>query len=406
MSQDKRIYLDHAATTPIRPEVWDFMLPIFTKTFGNPSSFYQEGRDARHVLDDARSRLASCINADPNEIYFTSCGTESDNWAIKGAAQANQSRGRHLITTRIEHHAVLHTCAALEKQGFAVTYLDVDSDGLVDPQAVRSAIRPDTILVSVMMANNEIGAIQPIAEIAAICREKKIIFHSDAVQAAGSIPIDVRQSGPDLLSFSGHKIYAPKGVGALYIRKGIRISNFMDGGAQERNRRAGTENVPLIAGFARAFELTKAEMAENNKRMIQLQDALIEGVLTQIPYARLNGHRTRRLPNNVNFSFEFIEGESILLMLDHYGYECSSGSACTSGSLDPSHVLLAIGLPHEIAHGSLRVTFGHANTLEDVHSLIHDLAFIVQRLRDMSPLYDARVQSRVLPDNQAAGSGK
>jgi cysteine desulfurase len=388
MSTAPRIYLDHAATTPVRPEVVEAMLPILTENFGNPSSFYQHGRDAKRALEDARARIATCLSADPAEIYFTSCGTESDNWAIKGAAQTLQAKGRHIITSKIEHHAVLHSCQALEKQGFEVTYLDVDGDGLVDPAAVLAALRPDTILVTIMMANNEIGTIEPIGEIAAICHEHKVLFHSDAVQAAGALPIDVRQLRVDMMSFSGHKLYAPKGVGVLYIRKGLRIANFMDGGAQERNRRGGTENVASIAGLARAFELATAELEENAARLSGLRDTLIHGILERIPHARLNGHPTMRLPNNVNLSFQFIEGESILLMLDHLGFECSSGSACTSGSLDPSHVLLAIGLPHEIAHGSLRVTFGHMNTPEQVQKLIDDLVMIVQRLRDMSPLYD------------------
>jgi len=388
MSQERRIYLDHAATTPVRAEVISAMLPIFSNVFGNPSSFYKDGREAFHALEESRSTIARCINAEPGEIYFTSCGTESDNWAIKGIAEAHQAKGRHIITSAIEHHAVLHTCDTLEKQGYEITRLPVDGDGLVDPEAVRAAIRPDTILVTIMMANNEIGVIEPIEEIAAICREKKVVFHSDAVQAAGAIPIDVKTLGADLLSFSGHKLYAPKGVGFLYIRKGVRIANFFDGGAQERKRRGGTENVPSIVGMAKAFELAVGEMPENSARLAGLRDALIAGALERIPNTRLNGHPTRRLPNNVNLSFQFIEGESILLMLDHYGYECSSGSACTSGSLDPSHVLLAIGLPHEIAHGSLRVTFGHSNTMEDVKALIEDLIYIVQRLRDMSPLYE------------------
>ncbi len=387
MSQVKRVYLDHAATTPVRPEVFEAMLPVFTEHFGNPSSFYHRGQQARKLIEDARQTLANCIHADPREIFFTSCGTESDNWAIKGTALALQHRGKHIITSQIEHHAVLHACEALARQGYEITYLPVDHDGKVDPESVRTAIRPDTILVTIMMANNEIGVVQPIAEIGQICREKKVWFHSDAVQAGGSLPIDVRSLPVDMLSFSGHKLYAPKGVGMLYIRKGVRIANFMDGGAQERNRRAGTENVASIIGLARAYELAVEEMADNTRQLGSLRDALIGKVLAEIPHARLNGHRTDRLPNNVNFSFEFIEGESILLMLDHYGYECSSGSACTSGSLDPSHVLLAIGLPHEIAHGSLRVTFGKSNTLEDVDNLVRDLKSIVARLRDMSPLY-------------------
>jgi cysteine desulfurase len=389
MSEKKKVYLDHAATTPVRPEVLEEMLPVFSRQFGNPSSFYQTGREARQLLDQARQRIARCMGADPTEIYFTSCGTESDNWAIKGAALASSDKGRHIITSAIEHHAVLHACQALEKQGYSLTVLPVDAYGLVDPQAVRAAIRPDTILVSVMMANNEIGTIEPIAEIAAVCREKKVLFHSDAVQAAGALPIDVHELGVDLMSFSGHKLYAPKGVGALYIRRGVRIDNLLDGGAQERNRRGGTENVAGIVAFARAYELAVAEMDETAERLSRLRDRFIEKVMDKIPHTRLNGHPGLRLPNNINVSFEFIEGESILLMLDHFGYECSSGSACTSGSLDPSHVLLAIGLPHEIAHGSLRVTLGHTTRADDLDRLVEDLIGIVARLRAMSPLYHA-----------------
>lgn len=387
MNQTKRVYLDHAATTPIRPEVLAAMIPIYTETFGNPSSFYQSGQQARKVLEDARQTLADCIHADPKEIYFTSCGTESDNWAIKGTALALQNKGKHIITSQIEHHAVLHACEALARQGYEITYLPVDHDGKVDPAAVEAAIRPDTVLVSIMMANNEIGVIQPIAEIGTICRAHKVLFHSDAVQAGGSLPINTKTLPVDMLSFSGHKLYAPKGVGMLYLRKGVRIANFMDGGAQERNRRAGTENVAAIVGFAKAYELAVDEMADNTRHLSELRDALITKALAAIPHTRLNGHRTDRLPNNVNLSFEFIEGESILLMLDYYGYECSSGSACTSGSLDPSHVLLGIGLPHEIAHGSLRVTFGKSSTMTDVDNLVSDLQAIVRRLRDISPLY-------------------
>ncbi len=389
MSEKKKVYLDHAATTPVRPEVLEEMLPVFSRQFGNPSSFYQTGREARQLLDQARQRIARCMGADPTEIYFTSCGTESDNWAIKGAALASSDKGRHIIISAIEHHAVLHACQALEKQGYSLTVLPVDAYGLVDPQAVRAAIRPDTILVSVMMANNEIGTIEPIAEIAAVCREKKVLFHSDAVQAAGALPIDVHELGVDLMSFSGHKLYAPKGVGALYIRRGVRIDNLLDGGAQERNRRGGTENVAGIVAFARAYELAVAEMDETAERLSRLRDRFIEKVMDKIPHTRLNGHPGLRLPNNINVSFEFIEGESILLMLDHFGYECSSGSACTSGSLDPSHVLLAIGLPHEIAHGSLRVTLGHTTRADDLDRLVEDLIGIVARLRAMSPLYHA-----------------
>ena len=396
MNAVKRVYLDHAATTPVRPEVLEVMWPIFQEHFGNPSSFYDRGQEAKRLLEDARQWVATCLNAQPHEIYFTSCGTESDNWAIKGVAKAQQAKGKHIITSKIEHHAVLHACEALEHQGYEVTYLDVDADGLVDPEAVRAAIRPDTILVTIMMANNEIGTIQPIEAIGAICREHKITFHSDAVQAAGAIPIDVSTMPVDLLSISGHKLYAPKGVGVLYIRRGTRIATFMDGGAQERNRRAGTENVPYIVGFAKAFELAMAEMADNATRLTALRDDLIAKVLKAVPYSRLNGHPTKRLPNNANFSFEFIEGESILIMLDYNGFECSSGSACTSGSLDPSHVLLAIGLPHEKAHGSLRVTFGHSSEAEDNDRLVEALVKIVARLREISPLWETFVKENKL----------
>jgi cysteine desulfurase len=381
--------LDHAATTPVRPEVLEAMLPVFSRQFGNPSSFYKTGQEAKRLLEQSRQTVAGCINADPREIFFTACGTESDNWAIKGTALALADKGRHIITSKIEHHAVLHSCEALERQGYNITWLDVDDNGLVDPQAVRQALRPDTILVSIMMANNEIGTIQPIAEIGAICRENKVLFHTDAVQAAGALPIDVRALGVDMMSFSGHKLYAPKGVGALFLRRGVRIANLLDGGAQESNRRAGTENVAGIVAFARAFELAVDELAKTGQQLTQLRDAFIAKVRGKIPHTRLNGHPTLRLPNNINLSFAFIEGESILLMLDHYGYECSSGSACTSGSLDPSHVLLAIGLPHEIAHGSLRVSLGRTTQAEDLDRLADDLVVIVDRLRAMSPLYEA-----------------
>lgn len=387
MTDPKRIYLDHAATTPVRPEVLEAMLPLFSRQYGNPSSFYQSGQEAKRLLDRSRQTIASCIHTDPREVFFTSCGTESDNWAIKGTAAAFADKGRHIITSKIEHHAVLHACETLERQGYEITWLDVDPDGLVDPAAVRKALRPDTILVTIMMANNEIGTIQPIAEIASICRENKVLFHTDAVQAAGALPIDVRALGVDLMSFSGHKMYAPKGVGALYLRRGVRIANLLDGGNQESGRRGGTENVAGIVAFARAFELATAELAETGRRLTEMRDAFIRKVLDTIPHTRLNGHATRRLPNNINLSFAFIEGESILLMLDHHGYECSSGSACTSGSLDPSHVLLAIGLPHEIAHGSLRVSLGRSTRPEDLDRLVEDLAVIVARLRAMSPLY-------------------
>ncbi len=393
MQETRRVYLDHAATTPVRQDVLEAMLPFFTETFGNPSSFYQTGQAAQRQLTQARQRVAQALNADPREVFFTSGGTESDNWAIKGAALALAHKGRHIITSQIEHHAVLHACQALEKQGFVVTYLPVDDQGLIDPQDLEAAFRPDTILVTLMMANNEIGTIQPVDRFAALCRERKVLFHTDAVQAAGSLPIDVKQLGADLLSLSAHKLYGPKGVGALYIRRGVRIANLLDGGAQENRRRAGTENVAGIVGFARALELAVAEQAQHSRQLAAMRDAFIAKALARIPHVRLNGHPTKRLPNNINLSIEFIEGESILLMLDHKGYECSSGSACTSGSLDPSHVLLAIGLPHEIAHGSLRVTLGRSTRQEDLDRLVEDLAGIVARLRDMSPLYDATAAS-------------
>jgi cysteine desulfurase len=387
MSKRERVYLDYAATTPVRQEVLDVMLDIYKNEYGNPSSFYQEGQKAAKIVSNARDTVAACIGAQASEVYFTSCGTESDNWAIKGAAASLASKGKHIITSKIEHHAVIHPCEALAKQGYEITWIDVDQDGLVNPDDVRSAIRPDTILVTIMMANNEIGTVQPIGEIGKICKEKKVLFHTDAVQAAGALKIDVKDLNVDLMSFSGHKIYAPKGVGALYIRKGVRIANLLDGGAQEKNKRGGTENVAAIAGFAKAFELATTELEENSAKLSELRDSLMNQILAEIPYARINGHKSKRLPNNVNISFEFIEGESILLMLDFSGYSCSSGSACTSGSLDPSHVLLAIGLPHEIAHGSLRVTFGKDSRQEHVDNLVKDLKEIVKKLRDMSPLY-------------------
>lgn len=387
MSNRQRVYLDHAATTPVHPAVVEAMIPYFSQFYGNPSSFYQRGRESAAVLQDARGRIASLINADPREIFFTACGTEADNWAIKGAASRLTGKGRHIITSAIEHHAVLHACEDLQKQGFELTVLPVDGQGLVDPAAVKAAIRPDTILVTIMWANNEIGTIQPIREIAAICREQNVLFHSDAVQAAGALPIDVRDLGADMLSFSAHKFYGPKGVGFLYIRRGVRIDNLLSGGAQEQNRRGGTENVAGIVGMAKALELATGQLEANRLRLTGLRDYLIRQMLETVPHVRLNGHPEQRLPNNANFSFEFIEGESILLLLDHYGFECSSGSACTSGSLDPSHVLLAIGLPHEIAHGSLRVTLGSENTREQMDELVRHMADIAARLRDMSPLY-------------------
>lgn len=383
------VYLDHAATTPVKPEVVEAMLPYFNDRYGNPSSIYSLGRDSKKAIENARETVAKSIGAQAREIFFTGSGTEADNWAIKGVAYANRQKGRHIITTTIEHHAVLHTCQYLESDGFEVTYLPVDSDGLVDPEKVSAAIKPDTILITIMFANNEIGTVQPIAEIGRIARERGILFHTDAVQAVGSIPINVSEMNIDLLSMSAHKFYGPKGVGALYIRQGVKITSFIHGGAQERSRRASTENVPAIVGLAKALEIAVDNMDQNNKRIMALRDRTIREIEQKIPYVRLNGHREKRLPGNVNFSFEFIEGESLLLMLDMRGIAASSGSACTSGSLDPSHVLLAIGLEHEIAHGSLRITFGNDNTDADVDILMEVLPSIVQKLREMSPLYEA-----------------
>ncbi len=399
-SQVKRVYLDNAATTIVRPEVIQEMIPVFTDTYGNASSIYEEGQKAKTVLEDARERVASCLHALPSEIFFTSCGTESDNWAIKGTALRHANKGKHIITSAIEHHAVLHSCESLAKLGYEITYIPVDAYGMIDPENIRAAIRPDTILVTIMMANNEIGTIEPIAEIAQICKEKKVLFHTDAVQAGGTIPIDVRELGIDMLSLSGHKLHAPKGVGVLYIRKGVIISNFMDGGAQERGKRAGTENLPYIVGFAKALELATNDLSHSIPRITQIRDQLITEVLAKIPHVRLNGHATKRLPGNANFSFEFIEGESLLLLLDHKGFSCSSGSACTSGSLDPSHVLLALGLPHEIAHGSLRVSIGKFNEADEVMTIVPALQEIVARLRDMSPLYEdfqKNVRTAIIP---------
>ena len=386
----ERIYLDNAATTRVRPEVAEAVLPAMTETYGNASSVHSFGREAKKAMEKARAQVAAAIGAKKEEIYFTAGGSEADNWAIKGAAHALRRKGLHIITTAIEHHAVLHTCQALEKEGFEVTYLPVDEYGLVTPEQVEAAIRPDTILVSVMAANNEIGTIEPIAEIGAVCRAHKVLFHTDAVQAVGHMPLDVAAMQIDMLSLSGHKFYAPKGVGALYIRTGVRIENLIEGGAQERSRRAGTENVPAIVGMGRAIELITAEMAEENARISGLRDRLIAGILDAIPESRLNGHPTKRLPGNVNVSIRYIEGEALLLSLDMAGIAASSGSACTSGSLDPSDVLLAIGLPHEIAHGSLRLTIGRDNTQDEIDRVLEELPKIVSRLRAMSPLYDDR----------------
>lgn len=387
--QANRIYVDHSATTPVKKEVLDAMLPYFTQNFGNASTVYAEGREVKKAVNAAREQVAKAIGAKEEEIFFTASGTESDNWAIRGVAMANQSKGNHIITSAVEHHAVLHTCEALEKQGFRVTYLPVDEYGMVSPESVRNAITDETILISIMTVNNEIGTIMPIAEIGKIAREKGILFHTDAVQAVGMIDLDVDNLGVDLLSMTAHKFYGPKGVGALYIRKGTKIGQLITGGAQERNRRAGTENVAGIVGFGKAIELATEDISAHCERLLKMRDRFIERVLKEIPYTRLNGHPLKRAASNANISFEFIEGESLLLMLDMKGISASSGSACTSGSLDPSHVLLAIGLKHEVAHGSLRVTFGDENTLEDVDQIVDELKVIVQRLREMSPLYEA-----------------
>ncbi|CUP07600.1 class V aminotransferase [Clostridium baratii] len=383
----RSVYMDYSATTYVKPEVLEEMLPYFTNKFGNPSSFYGISRETKMAVDKARGQVAKALNADLNEIYFTGGGSEADNWAIKGIASAYKNKGNHIITTKIEHHAVLHTCQYLEKQGFEVTYLDVDEEGFINLEDLKNAITDKTILVSIMFANNEIGTIEPVKEIGEICRERKVLFHTDAVQAVGNVKIDVKDMNIDLLSLAGHKIYGPKGIGALYVRKGIRIHNLIHGGGQERNRRAGTENIAGIVGLGKAIELASQNLEEHAKNMVVLRDRLIEGLL-KIPYTRLNGPRgDKRLPGNVNVSFEFIEGESILLSLDFEGVCASSGSACTSGSLDPSHVLLAIGLPHEKAHGSLRLTLGDGSTEEDVDYVLEVVPPIIERLRKMSPLW-------------------
>ncbi|MEN6444403.1 MAG: cysteine desulfurase NifS [Methanoregula sp.] len=381
------IYMDHSATTPVKKEVVDVMIPYFTTHFGNPSSIYGIARESKTAIDTARAQVAQSLGADPDEIYFTSGGSESDNWAIKGVAFANRKRGNHIITTSIEHHAVLHTCQFLEKEGFEVTYLPVDKYGLVDPAVLENAITDKTILISIMYANNEIGTIEPIAQLGAIARKHNIYFHTDAVQAIGNVQIKVNEQNIDLLSLSAHKFYGPKGVGALYIRKGVRIVNLIHGGGQERKRRAGTENIAGIVGLGKAIELATADIPAHNARIEAMRDRLIKNVLEKIPHTRLNGHPTLRLPGNFNISFEFIEGESMLLWLDDEGICASTGSACTSGSLEPSHVLLATGLPVEVSHGSLRLTLGDANTDKDVDFVLETLPKVVFRLRDMSPLY-------------------
>ena len=395
-----RVYMDNGATTRVTEPVMEAMQPYFCEIYGNPSSIHGFGRESRKAVEAARAQVAGAINADPREIYFTGCGTESDNWALRGAAYANIRKGRHIITTNFEHHAILHTCQQLEKEGFEVTYLPVDSDGLVSPAQLEAAIRPDTVLVSIMYANNEIGTIEPIPELAAVARAHGVLFHTDAVQAIGHVKIDVKAPQIDLLSVSGHKFHAPKGIGALYIRQGVKLQRLMQGGAQERTQRPGTENLAGIVSIGRAIELATADIDAKAAAMSAVRDHIIGRIMNEIPYVKLNGHPTRRMCGNVNVSFQFIEGESLLLHLDLKGIAASSGSACTSGSLDPSHVLLAIGLPHEIAHGSLRLSLCEENTMEEADYVVDSLVEIVSRLRAMSPLYDDFIKGE-----QAASAG-
>ncbi len=386
---NRTVYADNAATTAVSKEVLEAMLPYYQEAYGNPSSLYSLGQQARAAVEDARERAAACLNAQPRELYFTGCGSESDNWAIKGAARALRKKGKtHIVTTAFEHHAVLHTVQALEKEGFTATYLPVHRNGIVLPEEVEAAITPETALVTIMYANNEIGTIQPISEIGAICRKHGVLFHTDAVQAVGNVPIDVKAQNIDMLSLSGHKLHGPKGVGALYVRSGVVLQNFMDGGAQERGKRAGTENVAGIVGLAVAMERACSTIGERAERLTALRNKLIDG-LSKIERSHLNGDKERRLPGNVSFCFEGVEGESLLLLLDMNGISASSGSACTSGSLDPSHVLLSIGLPHEVAHGSVRLSLGDGTTEEDVDYILEKLPPIVERLRAMSPLWEA-----------------
>ena len=391
---NKLIYLDNAATTQVKEEVLQEMLPYFREVYSNPSAIYTFAQKGKEAVEKARKQAADLIGARPEEIYFTAGGSESDNWALKATAEAYESKGKHIITSKIEHHAILHTCEYLEKKGFEVTYLDVDEDGKIRLEDLEKAIREDTILISVMAANNEIGTIQPIAEIGRIAHEKGVLFHTDAVQAYAHIPLQVEEMNIDMLSASGHKFGGPKGIGILYIKKGVKIRSFIHGGAQERSRRAGTHNTPGIVGLGAAAELAGKQMEEVIKKQEVVRDHLIERVLAEIPYSRLNGHRTDRLPGNANFCFRFIEGESMLILLDQLGICASSGSACTSGSLDPSHVLLAIGLPHEIAHGSLRLSLSEETTLEEIDFVVDELKKIVQRLRSMSPLYEDFVKNQ------------
>lgn len=385
---NKRIYVDNAATTKLAPEVLEVMTPYLTGAYGNPSAIYAEGREAKAAVDKAREQVAKAIGCEVNEVYFTGSGSESDNWAIRSVAKAMRNRGNHIITTAVEHHAVLHTCQDLEKEGFEVTYLPVDKYGMVSAEDVKNAIKNTTILITVMFANNEIGTIMPIKEIGGIAKDKGIIFHTDAVQAVGMVPIDVKELNIDMLSLTGHKFHGPKGSGALYVKKGNKLIPFITGGGQEKSRRAGTENVSGIVGLGKAIELATSNISEKADYLIKIRDLYINKILEKIPYSRLNGHPTNRLPGNANISFEFIEGEGLLLFLDMNGISASSGSACTSGSLDPSHVLLATGLKHEEAHGSLRTTFDTENTVEDVEKIVDVVAETVERLRQMSPLYE------------------
>ncbi len=382
-----RVYMDNGATTRVTEPVMAAMQPYFCEIFGNPSSMHGFGREARKAVEAARAQVAKAIGAEPREVYFTGCGTEADNWALRGAAYANLKKGRHIITTNIEHHAVLHTCQQLEKEGFEVTYLPVDRDGLVTPEQLEAAIRPDTVLVSVMYANNEIGTLEPIADLAAAAKRHGVLFHTDAVQAIGHVPIDVKAQGIDMLSLSGHKFHAPKGIGALYVRHGVRLQRLMQGGAQERGQRPGTENLPGIVGLGKAIELATGDIPARAAKMAAIRDRIISRVLSEIPHVQLNGHPTQRMCGNANFSFYFIESESVLLHLDLMGVAASSGSACTSGSLDPSHVLLAIGVSHEHANGSVRLSLSDENTMEEADYVVDCLKQIVAKLRDMSPLY-------------------
>lgn len=389
------IYVDNAATTAVKPEVLDAMIPYFSEIYSNPSSIYGFAGKAKKAVEDAREELASFMNAKPSEIYFTGGGSESDNWAIKAVAEAYKTQGKHIITSKIEHHAVLHACEWLEKEGYEVTYLDVDGDGLISLDALEKAIRPDTILITIMFANNEIGTIEPVREIGEIARKHGVLFHTDAVQAVGHVPVDVEEMNIDLLSASAHKFYGPKGIGFLYLKNGVKVGALIHGGAQERSRRAGTHNVPGIIGMAKAAVVARDNMEGNIRKEIAVRDHLIHRIGEEIPYVRINGHREKRLPNNINACFRFVEGESLLIMLDQKGICASSGSACTSGSLDPSHVLLAIGLPHEIAHGSVRITISEETTLEQADYVVDSLKAVVERMRSMSPLYDDFVKGKV-----------